>query len=471
MNNVYNFVCDEKIPLLVSENLAKKHNAIPIDIKDGKLIVAIECESIYALQDFKLATNMNIEFKKYNKDILSEAIIYYYKNYVKQDDNALHTIEILDSILRQAIIEKASDIHIEPQEKNVSIRIRVDGYLKEILVYSHDIYNQLIARIKILGKMDIAEKRLPQDGRVDINIDDNIVDLRISTIPTVIGEKAVIRILDRRNFLKDKIELGFAEYDLFLLNKIIKKPNGIILVTGPTGSGKTTTLYSILKDLNNLDKNIVTIEDPVEYKLKGINQIQVNTKIGLTFAGGLRSILRQDPDIIMIGEIRDSETAKIAIRAAITGHLVISTMHTNDAISAINRLIDMDIPPYLLGASLIGVIAQRLVRKPCPMCCEEYDISNEEKKILDIKEDIKLIRTKKCRNCDNKGYKERTAIYEIVNINSSIRDMILKSKNSNELKNEAIKYGMTNLKDSCKNLVINKKTTVEEFMAISYIDD
>jgi type IV pilus assembly protein PilB len=471
VNNVYDFVCDEKIPLLVSENLAKKHNAIPIDIKDGKLIVAIECESIYALEDFKLATNMNIEFKRYNKDVLSEAINYYYKNYVNQDDNTLHTIQILDNILRQAIIEKASDIHIEPQEKNVTIRIRVDGYLKEILVYSHDIYNQLIARIKILGKMDIAEKRLPQDGRVDINIDDNTVDLRISTIPTVIGEKAVIRILDRRNFLKDKIELGFNEYDLLLLDKIIKKPNGIILVTGPTGSGKTTTLYSILKDLNNLDKNIVTIEDPVEYKLKGINQIQVNTKIGLTFAGGLRSILRQDPDIIMIGEIRDPETAKIAIRAAITGHLVISTMHTNDAISAINRLIDMDIPPYLLGASLIGVIAQRLIRKPCHMCCEEYDISNEEKKILDIKEDIKLIRTKKCRNCDNKGYKERTAIYEIVNINSSIRDMILKSKNNSELKNEAIKYGMTNLKDSCKNLVINKKTTVEEFMAISYIDD
>jgi type IV pilus assembly protein PilB len=471
VSNVYDFIYDDKIPLLVSENLAKKHNAIPIDIKDGKLIVAIESESIYALEDFKLATNMNIKFKKYNRDIISESIDYYYKNYVKQDDNTSHTIEILDNILRQSIIEKASDIHIEPQEQNASIRIRVDGYLKEILTYSHDIYNQLITRIKILGKMDIAEKRLPQDGRVDINIDDNVVDLRISTIPTVLGEKLVIRILDRRNFLKDKIELGFTKYDLSLLDKIIKKPNGIILVTGPTGSGKTTTLYSILKDLSSLDKNIVTIEDPVEYKLKGINQIQVNPKIGLTFAGGLRSILRQDPDIIMIGEIRDAETAKIAIRAAITGHLVISTIHTNDAISAINRLIDMDVPPYLLGASLIGVIAQRLVRKACPMCREEYNISNEEKKILDIKEDIKLIRTRRCRNCDNKGYRERTAIYEIVNINSNIRDMILKSKNSNEIKNEAIKNGMTTLKVSCKNLVINKKTTVEEFMATSYMED
>jgi type IV pilus assembly protein PilB len=471
VSNVYEFIYDDKIPLLVSENLAKKHNAIPIDIKDGRLIVAIEYESIYALEDFKLATNMNIKFKKYNNDIISEAIDYYYKNYIKQDDNISHTIEILDNILRQAIIEKASDVHIEPQEQNVTIRIRVDGYLKEILTYSHDIYNQLITRIKILGKMDIAEKRLPQDGRVDIDIDDNIVDLRISTIPTVLGEKLVIRVLDRRNFLKDKIDLGFTKYDLSLLDKIIKKPNGIILVTGPTGSGKTTTLYSILKDLSNLDKNIVTIEDPVEYKLKGINQIQVNTKIGLTFAGGLRSILRQDPDIIMIGEIRDSETAKIAIRAAITGHLVISTMHTNDAISAINRLIDMDIPPYLLGTSLVGVIAQRLVRKACAMCCEEYDISNEEKKILDIKEHIKLIRARKCKSCDNKGYRGRTAIYEIVNINAEIRDMILKSSSSNEIKNESIKYGMLTLKESCKNLVINKKTTVEEFMAISYIDD
>ena len=471
MSDIYDFIYDDKIPLLVSENLAKKHNAIPIAIKDGKLIVAIESESIYALEDFKLATNMNIKFKKYNKDLIAEAIDYHYKNHIKQYDNISHIIEILDNILRQSIIEKASDIHIEPQEQNVNIRIRVDGYLKEILTYSYDVYNQLITRIKILGKMDIAEKRLPQDGRVDINIDDNIVDLRISTIPTVLGEKVVIRILDRRNFLKDKIELGFTTNDLKLLDKIIKKPNGIILVTGPTGSGKTTTLYSILKDLSNLDKNIVTIEDPVEYKLKGINQIQVNTKVGLTFAQGLRSILRQDPDIIMIGEIRDAETAKIAIRAAITGHLVISTMHTNDAISAINRLIDMDIPQYLLGASLIGVVAQRLVRKACTMCCEEYDISKEEKEILNVQDDIKLIRTKKCRVCNNKGYKERTAIYEIVNINSSIRDMILKSKNSSELKNEAIKFGMTTLKESCKNLVINKKTTVEEFMAISYIED
>ena len=279
-------------------------------------------------------------------------------------------VKLLNSIIEQAVRERASDIHIEPYADDIRVRFRIDGDLREVMTLSKTSHSAIITRIKIIGKMNIAEKRIPQDGRVESKIAGRDIDMRISTLPTVYGEKTVIRLLDRSNFNFKKESLGFSEKDLNTLNKMISQPYGMLLVTGPTGSGKTTTLYAILQDLNRKEKNIITVEDPVEYKLKGINQVQVNAKAGLTFASGLRSILRQDPDIIMVGEIRDNETAEIAVRAAITGHLVLSTLHTNDSPSTVARLIDMGIESYLVSSALVGVVSQRLVKKLCPKCKE-----------------------------------------------------------------------------------------------------
>jgi type IV pilus assembly protein PilB len=318
-----------------------------------------------------------------------------------------------------------------------------------------------------MGKMDIAEKRVPQDGRIEISIDTKLVDLRISVLPTVFGEKIVIRLLDRSSFLLSKSQLGFTDDNLSRFDKLIENPNGIILITGPTGSGKTTTLYTILRELNKINKNIITVEDPVEYKLHGINQVQVNNKAGLTFANGLRSILRQDPDIVMIGEIRDSETAQIAARAAITGHLVISTMHTNDAPSTITRLMDMGIQPYLISASVVGAIAQRLVRKICTSCKEEYIPSEKEKEVLNIGEDTKLYKGKGCPKCYNTGYKGRTSIHEIMNISKGIRESIDNEESIDRLRTTAIDEGMITLRQNCKELLLDGTTSFEEFITVT----
>ena len=297
-------------------------------------------------------------------------------------------VRLVDSLVKNAVKSRASDIHIEPFEKYIRVRYRIDGELHEVLKSAKETLAALVTRIKILGNMNIAEKRIPQDGRILMNIDEKDYDLRVSILPTVYGEKVVIRVLDRENFLKSKEQLGLSDDDLEKLEGIIKSPYGIILVTGPTGSGKSTTLYTILSDLNKENTNIITVEDPVEYLMDGINQVNVNIKAGLTFASGLRSILRQDPDIIMIGEIRDSETAEIAISSAITGHLVLSTIHTNDAASAVVRLSEMGVEPYLVASSVSGIISQRLVRKICKHCKTSYEASNYEKTILGIEADV-----------------------------------------------------------------------------------
>ena len=328
----------------------------------------------------------------------------------------------------------------------------------------------LVTRVKILANLDISEKRLPQDGRILTKVGDKQIDLRVSILPMITGEKIVIRIINKENFIISKEGLGLENFELSLLDKITKHSNGIILVTGPTGSGKTTTLYTILNELNTESKNIITVEDPVEVSIEGINQVNVNTKVGLTFATGLRSILRQDPDTIMVGEIRDTETAQIAIRSAITGHLVLSTLHTSDAPSSILRLEDMGVQRYLIANAIKGVIAQRLVRKICPNCGQPYEATPYEKEILNIdkNEEIILRRGKGCAYCNNTGYVGRMGIYEIMEVTKEHRDAILQNESADILKEISIKHGMRTLGQACRSLVLEGKTTVEEMLNITY---
>ena len=450
---------------MVNGKLARKYNAIPIDIKGNDLEVAISKDNLYALEDFRLATGKNIIFKTMKEDEISRSIEKYYsKNQSIESD---FSKDILENILQKAVLLNASDIHIEPFEKLLKIRMRVDGSLKEINTYNIELHSQLSTLIKLLAGMNIAEKRLPQDGRIDKDIDNNIVDLRISTIPTVYGEKIVIRILNRNTFFKSKYEIGFSDEAINKIKSMTADMSGLIIVTGPTGSGKTTTLYSILNDFKNIDKNIVTIEDPVEYKLEGINQIQVNYKYGLDFATGLKSILRQDPDIIMIGEIRDKETAQIAIRAASTGHLVISTMHTNNSVESINRLVDMGIPRYLISSVLKGIISQKLVRKVCEHCSIEEELDENTYKKLKLKT-IKI--EQGCSKCNYSGYKGRIAVYEILEINKRIKHSIIDSELSDEIYNLGKLNGMISFQDSCSYLLKNGITTLKECMFMDNIN-
>ena len=450
---------------MVNGKLARKYNAIPIDIKGNDLEVAISKDNLYALEDFRLATGKNIIFKTMKEDEISRSIEKYYsKNQSIESD---FSKDILENILQKAVLLNASDIHIEPFEKLLKIRMRVDGSLKEINTYNIELHSQLSTLIKLLAGMNIAEKRLPQDGRIDKDIDNNIVDLRISTIPTVYGEKIVIRILNRNTFFKSKYEIGFSDEAINKIKSMTSDMSGLIIVTGPTGSGKTTTLYSILNDFKNIDKNIVTIEDPVEYKLEGINQIQVNYKYGLDFATGLKSILRQDPDIIMIGEIRDKETAQIAIRAASTGHLVISTMHTNNSVESISRLVDMGVPRYLISSVLKGVISQKLVRKVCGHCSIEEELDENTYKKLKLKT-IKI--EQGCSKCNYSGYKGRIAVYEILEIDKRIRHSIIDSELSDEIYNLGKLNGMISFQDSCSYLLKNGITTLKECMFMENIN-
>ena len=450
---------------MVNGKLARKYNAIPIDIKGNDLEVAISKDNLYALEDFRLATGKNIIFKTMKEDEISRSIEKYYsKNQSIESD---FSKDILENILQKAVLLNASDIHIEPFEKLLKIRMRVDGSLKEINTYNIELHSQLSTLIKLLAGMNIAEKRLPQDGRIDKDIDNNIVDLRISTIPTLHGEKIVIRILNRNTFFKSKYEIGFSDEAINKIKSMTSDMSGLIIVTGPTGSGKTTTLYSILNDFKNIDKNIVTIEDPVEYKIEGINQIQVNYKYGLDFATGLKSILRQDPDIIMIGEIRDKETAQIAIRAASTGHLVISTMHTNNSVESISRLVDMGVPRYLISSVLKGVISQKLVRKVCGHCSIEEELDENTYKKLKLKT-IKI--EQGCSKCNYSGYKGRIAVYEILEINKRIKHSIIDSELSDEIYNLGKLNGMISFQDSCSYLLKNGITTLKECMFMDNIN-
>ncbi|HOO36817.1 MAG TPA: type II secretion system ATPase GspE [Deltaproteobacteria bacterium] len=445
-----------------------------MEVKDIKRVLAPK-------QEILAAINRLVEMKEESaKDIMED--MEEEEDEILRDLESIQDITVMETeapiirmvnrLMVQAYRERASDIHVEPYQSDVKVRYRVDGILHDVVTLPKRIHSAVVSRIKVMAMLNIAEKRLPQDGRIGIKLGDHSVDLRISTVPTVNGERVVMRILDKSSVLFGLEELGYYPDDLKIIEKLIKQEHGILLVTGPTGSGKTTSLYSMLSRINAPDKNILTIEDPIEYQLKGIGQIPVNTKVGLSFASGLRSIVRQDPDVILVGEIRDLETAEIAIQAALTGHLVFSTLHTNDASSAITRLIDMGIEPFLVTSSVNAIIAQRLVRKICPSCRQEY--FPEDESLLDIglsKEMLSkegyLYRGAGCKECIETGYKGRTGIYEILTMSDPIKNTILKSSDSNIIKNMAIKEGLHTLRQDGARKVEDGATTIEEVLRVT----
>lgn len=485
---------DKRAIRMISENVCKKHTIFPYEI-DGNIIRVAMADplDIVAIDDVEISTGLEVQPYIALKQSIQRAIDIYYSNQKvlsvaeelskelddELDLNKIEKIENLDNapivkmieyVIKNAVEERASDIHIETYENILRIRYRIDGKLQTISTLPVDTLAPLVTRVKILANLDISEKRLPQDGRILTRVGDKQIDLRVSILPMITGEKIVIRITNKDSFIISKESLGLGEDELELVDKITKHSNGIILVTGPTGSGKTTTLYALLNELNTESKNIITVEDPVECAIKGVNQVNVNNKVGLTFAAGLRSILRQDPDIIMVGEIRDTETAQIAIRSAITGHLVLSTLHTNDAPSSIIRLEDMGVQRYLIANAIKGVIAQRLVRKICPKCGENYEATSYEKHILNIDEHENLIlhKGRGCVYCNNTGYVGRMGIYEIMEVTRKHREAILKSVSGDILREIAIKYGMKTLGQACRKVVLEGKTTVEEMLNVTY---
>jgi general secretion pathway protein E len=372
--------------------------------------------------------------------------------------------------ITRAVESRASDIHIEPFEDELKVRYRIDGVLHDIETAPKRLQAAIVSRVKIMAKLNIAERRLPQDGRIRLKVDEREIDLRVSTIPVLYGESVVMRILLKEGIIIDLNKIGFTSHMLQTFNKLITKPNGIILVTGPTGSGKTTTLYGALDKINSPDKKIITVEDPVEYQLKGVNQIQVNPLIGLNFANTLRHIVRQDPDIILIGEIRDLETAEIAIQSALTGHLVFSTLHTNDAPSAITRLLDMGVENFLLSSTIRGILAQRLVRVICPECKEQSEsvsADNEELKLLGLSSEMPLYKGKGCEHCSSTGYYGRSGIFELLLVNDDIRRLILKNADANQLREAARKHGMQTLFEYGADTIQRGMTTLSEVFRVT----
>lgn len=489
---------EKKVIKILPRNLCDKYNLIAFGLEGEKIQIALSDPlNIFAIDDVSISTGLDVKSYISNKKEIQKFIDINYSteevnkaaevlskeatdskkvefNIEDYDDvkNA-PVVKMIEQLFINSIEMRASDIHIEPYENLIRIRYRIDGQLRTVNNLSIETQAPLITRIKILAGLNIAEKRIPQDGRIITKIGNSNVDLRVSILPIVNGEKIVIRILNRDSYKVGKEKLGLSSENLKKLENIIASPNGIVLVTGPTGSGKSTTLYSILSEMNSTDVNIVTVEDPVEYTLNGINQVNVNNKAGLTFASGLRSILRQDPDIIMIGEIRDEETAKIAIKAAITGHLVLSTLHTNDAPSSIIRLIDMGVEPYLVATSITGIIAQRLVRKICPYCKEEYIASDYEKSVLKdkYKDKLKLYKGHGCGHCNDTGYIGRIGVYEIMEITREHRDTINNTKDGNVLRDISMKNGMNTLADECIKLVLDGVTTMDELASITLLKE
>jgi len=492
-----NYEINANVVTKISQTLAQKHKAVPIDIENNKLKVAMsEPTNIIAIDDIMLYTNMKVVVylaserqitavinKYFGKQVVSNAAEEFKKENniedIEEEEKDESTADnspiakMLNSLLEQAIRSRASDIHIEPYEKRARVRFRVDGSLKEISSLDLRIIPALNTRVKILGGMNIAERRRPQDGRANFKLDGAEYDLRISSMPTAYGEKTVMRITDKTGFVKSIDNLGFFKEDRNAYDEILKNPNGIILVTGPTGSGKSTTLYATLREFNKEEVNILTVEDPVEATIPGINQVQVNHKAGVDFANVLRSFLRQDPDIIMVGEIRDTETAEISIQAALTGHLVLSTLHTNDSASAVGRLIDMGIEPFLISTTLKGIVAQRLVKRLCPKCKQEYEPSDKEYECLDLfdKSDVHFYKPIGCNACNNTGYSGRIGVYEVLQITPNIRQLITQKATADEIKFVAMREGMSTIWRSCSKLVANGTTTVDELIRIAYIEE
>jgi len=376
-------------------------------------------------------------------------------------------IRLINAILAEAIKENASDIHIEPFEQRLVVRLRVDGVLREVIQPPRELGSLLVSRIKVMAQLDIAEKRIPQDGRISLKLAGKAIDVRVSTLPSGAGERVVLRLLDNQAGRLTLDNMGMEEATQELVSELIVKPHGIILVTGPTGSGKTTTLYAVLSELNDTKRNLITVEDPIEYYLEGIGQTQVNTKVDMTFARGLRAILRQDPDVVMVGEIRDSETADIAVQASLTGHMVLSTLHTNTAVGSITRLRDMGVEPFLLSSSLVAIIAQRLVRVLCPVCREAYEPNDLEKQKLgiDISGPVTFYHAVGCPNCNQHGYKGRTGVFELLVVDNEIRHMIHDDASEQDIEEQARKTTQSILADGAR-LVVNGRTTTDEIFRV-----
>ncbi len=409
-----------------------------------------------------------IESEEYDLD---EPII----DLLEAGDDEAPVIKLVNTLLFRAVKEKASDIHIEPYEKDMVVRFRIDGVLYDIFKPPKKLQNAITSRIKVMGNLNIAEKRLPQDGRIPLKLAGKDIDIRLNSVPTAFGERLVMRLQDRSNVILELEQLGFSEEFLRKMGDLLEKTYGIILVTGPTGSGKSTTLYGSLMKMNSIDRNIITVEDPVEQRIHGIGQIQVNSKIGLTFASGLRSILRQDPDVIMIGEIRDYETAEIAINSSLTGHLVLSTIHTNDSAGAIPRLLDMGCEPFLIASSLLGVVAQRLVRVLCPHCKVPHEVTDSELVTLGVtREQAQRANVHKavgCTQCNQKGYIGRTTVCELLILSEEVRQLILQRSDGGSIKKMAISQGMKTLREDGIRKVLMGITTIEELLANTQVDD
>jgi type IV pilus assembly protein PilB len=490
---------DPKCVHLVTPAFVRRHTIIPIAKQNGELIVAIsnpfDYEGLRRIHSFAkgrikvlVSTKTkidNIANLIFSKTLTAEAITSFTEVSLEEkeklkgvgtvsadlyggDIKSAPAVKLTDSIFREGIAHRASDIHIEPFEKNIRVRYRVDGALYEASSFDIELYPALLTRVKIMSGINIAEKRIPQDGRIKQKINDIEYDFRVSTLPTVYGERIVIRILDTEAFAFDRPQLGFLPVENKMVDKMLQHPHGIILLTGPTGCGKSTTLYSFIKELNAQDRNIITVEDPVEYTIHGVNQVQVNPKANLTFASALRSILRQDPNVIMIGEIRDEETAQIAIRAAITGHLVLSTLHTNDAPGSITRLIDMGIEPYFVADAVVGIVAQRLVRRLCNNCKVPVKTSEAEMKLLKLTKPHTIYKAKGCPACHNTGYKGRMGVHEILFIDEEIQELIQKRASTEEIRKLAVKKGMLSLYDTCREGVLSGVTSLSELASIIY---
>lgn len=505
--NMAKYEVSPDIIKLIPIDLAKKYGIIPLQKNKGNLVIALADPSILSqIEDIKFRTKLGLEAVLCSYGALDAAMTKYYnvsmvmataidafaaetsktgesfeidKQQAIQVDESSNAddapiITLVNNILIEGIRRGASDIHVECFEKRCRVRMRIDGYLQEVLQIPPQMRRPVIARLKIISKMDIAESRTPQDGRIKIKIASGEVDFRVSTMPCLFGEKVVLRILSTGNLNYDLSKIGFEKRAGDIFKKGITLPNGMVLVTGPTGSGKTTTLYSALAELNQIDTNISTVEDPVEYNFEGINQVQVNKDIGLTFASVLRTLLRQDPDVVLVGEIRDYETAEVAIQAALTGHLVLSTLHTNDAPSTVLRLMNMGIEAFLVASSVNTIVAQRLLRVICPKCREEVKVPPEKLSQIGFSADFlknpKLFRGKGCTACGNSGYKGRCAVYEVLDLTTSLKEMVLSGCTSIELKRAAIAEGMRTLRTAAIQKVIDGQTTLEEALSTTQAD-
>ncbi len=477
---------------LITPEMALRNNVLPLYQEDKTLYVAMKnpndiitidnlhlmtgleiCPVVVA--DMELAAaienfaNMNSAVENYDDDDTEDQNV---SEELSIDDKP--AVQLVNQIINNAIKTNASDIHVEALEKYMRVRFRIDGVLQEVMQNPIKLFSSVVSRVKVIGGMDIAEKRIPQDGRATVRFEDKTIDIRIATMPTVYGEKIVMRLLERNKGSISIKDLHFSERQFDRFNKAIRMPYGFVLVTGPTGSGKSTTLYATLAEISTDDKNVITLEDPVERRMAGINQVQMNNRAGMTFAAALRSVLRSDPDIVMVGEIRDAETAKIAVEAALTGHMVLSTLHTNDAPTAVTRLDEMGVEPFLTASSLVGVLAQRLVRKLCPKCKEEYKITKKElvKMLPDFPvdeypgEEFTLYRPKGCLTCNNTGYKGREAVFEFLSVTDEMKRLILDRATVAEIKELALKQGMFTLKNEGINKVMKGRISIEELVRV-----